>query len=99
MDERITQAVFSALDIVNQQLPKDEQIEKKQDAALFYTSGGLDSLGIINLVMAIEERIRQDFGVNITLADEKALSSEDSPFRTVGTLINYISSLLNENAK
>lgn len=99
MEEKIKQIVFSAIDTVNQQLPKAEQIKKDVDTPLFYASGGLDSLGIINLITAIEQTIQEDLGATITLANETALSSQESPFRTVGALIGYIHSLLNENIK
>ncbi|MEI8349021.1 MAG: acyl carrier protein [Candidatus Omnitrophota bacterium] len=99
MKEKVTAIVFAAVEIINQQLSKDEQIDKAMNTPLFYSSGGLDSLGIINLIMTIEQKIQEDLGVNITLANEKALSSQDSPFRTIGNLIDYISLLLNENIK
>jgi hypothetical protein len=34
--------------------------------------------------------------VEITLADEKALSQKESPFRTIGTLIDYIAQVVKD---
>lgn len=64
--------------------------------SLFGTDGILDSMGLVNLVVALEERIQDEYDVAITLADERAMSRSKSPFRTVTTLAEYIEELLRE---
>jgi len=95
--ERVIQAIFSAVDEVNEQLPKEEQLEKSIDTVLFGGSGKLDSLGLVTLIVATEQKIEEQFGVTITIADEKAMSQKDSPLKTIGTLADYISLLLEKN--
>lgn len=56
----------------------------------------LDSMGIVFLVTDLEARIADEFGVNLTLADERAMSQRTSPFRSVKTLSCYVQKLLNE---
>jgi len=48
------------------------------------------------LITDLEERISDEFDKDITLADEKAMSQRNSPFRSVESLTNYISKLLEE---
>jgi acetyltransferase-like isoleucine patch superfamily enzyme/acyl carrier protein len=97
---RVTQAVFGAIDEINQRLPKDHRLERSTTTTLFNGSvgnaGNLDSLGLLNLIVATEQRIESEFGITITLADERAMSQKNSPFRTIGTLANYVSLLLEE---
>jgi carbonic anhydrase/acetyltransferase-like protein (isoleucine patch superfamily)/acyl carrier protein len=97
---RVTQAVLGAIDEINQQLPKKQRLEKSTSTALFNGSignaGNLDSLGLLNLIVATEQRVESEFGITITLADERAMSQKNSPFRTIGTLTNYVSLLLEE---
>lgn len=95
-NERIIQAIFSAVDEVNQQLPKEQQLEKSIDTVLFGQSGRLDSLGLVNLIVTTEQRIEEEFGVPITLANERAMSQNNSPFKTIGTLADYTALLLEE---
>ncbi len=57
----------------------------------------LDSLGLVNLIVDLEARLLDDFDVEVTLADERAMSLEHSPFRTVGTLAEYACSLAGES--
>jgi acyl carrier protein len=56
----------------------------------------LDSLGLVTLVVNLEQILSQDHGIEITIADERAMSQERSPFRTVGALSDYISRLIDE---
>jgi acyl carrier protein len=50
----------------------------------------LDSLGLVNLIVDLEQRLADEYGISITLADERAMSQKHSPFRTVGSLAEYI---------
>jgi D-alanine--poly(phosphoribitol) ligase subunit 2 len=65
-----------------------------EDTPLFGQEGLLDSLGLVTLVVAVEQAIEDEFGVNISLADEKAMSQRRSPYRTVGSLAEYASQML-----
>ena len=49
----------------------------------------------MNLIMDIEACL-QDQGCMITLAYEEAMAGEDSPFRTVSGLTDYILELIEE---
>ena len=97
-NEKAIQVVFSTVDEINLELPKAQQLKKDIDTPLFGESGKLDSMGLVNLIVATEQKIEEEFDVTITLADERAMSQKNSPFRTIGTLADYISVLLEENA-
>ena len=56
----------------------------------------LDSLGTILLVTELEEEIFDVFGLQISLADERAMSQKTSPFRSVKTLVKYVETIINE---
>jgi len=55
----------------------------------------LSSLGLVSLVVELEQAIEDQYGVALTLADERALSQKHSPFRSVGSLADYVCTLLN----
>jgi len=59
-------------------------------------AGAVDSLGLVRLVMIVERQVEDDFGVPVSLTDEKAMSQRNSPFRSVGALIEYIAAQLGE---
>ena len=92
----IENVIFNAVKEINEQLPKEQQISTTSKTVLFGKSGQLDSLGLVNLLVIIEQNIEDGFDVNITIADERAMSQKRSPFRTIGTLADYIDMLLKE---
>ena len=96
--DKIIQTIFDVIDELKQQVPVIQHLDKSVDTVLFGQSGQLDSLGLVNLIVATEQKIEEEFGVAMTLADEKALSHESSPFRTIGTLVDYISLLLEKSS-
>jgi acyl carrier protein len=57
----------------------------------------LDSMGLVTMIVNVEQQLQQDHAVSITIADERALSQKNSPFRTVRSLSDYIFLLIQEN--
>ena len=80
----------------NENLEYKIAVEKGEAAPLFGREGVLDSLGLVSLVMAVEQALEDEMGVTLTLADEKAMSQRRSPFRTIGTLAEYAAGLMRE---
>ena len=76
----------------------DEQNLDSLDSStkLFGGRGVLDSMGLVSLIIDLEERIEDEFGISLILADERAMSQEKSPFRTVSSLAKYIYGLVKE---
>jgi len=79
----------------NEQLAK--RIEQSGAETVLLGEGGVvDSLGLVTLIVAVEGAIEDELDISVTLADERALSQETSPFLTVGTLEGYIAMLLDD---
>ncbi|MCK5679857.1 acyl carrier protein [bacterium] len=98
-NEKILHAIFEAIDELNEQFQKEQRLSKSTNTTLFGETGKLDSLGLVNLIVATEQRLEETFNLSLTLADEKAMSQKNSPFRSIGTLAQYISKLLQERGK
>ncbi|MDX6499025.1 MAG: hypothetical protein QOG23_2285 [Blastocatellia bacterium] len=96
IDERVSKAVFGAVDELNTQLPAGVSVEKSLDAPLYGAGGKLESLDFVTLIMEVEEKINAEFGTDITIADENLLSKAKSPFSTLRTLIKYLEELLKQ---
>ena len=60
------------------------------EAALVGERSPLDSLGLVTLIVAAEEKMEQAFGVSLTLVDEAAGPWEESPFLTLSTLADHL---------
>jgi hypothetical protein len=90
------ESIYQAIDETNLQLPPGRQLAKSPETLLFGKGAVLDSLGLVNFVVTAEQRLDEIFGVPLTLANEKAFSMKNSPFRTVGSLAEYATSLVKE---
>ena len=93
-EEKIRDIIFQVIDQINLQLAADLRLEKEETTLLFGEEGKLDSLGLVNLIVGVEGGIAEGFGTAVNLADEQLMVREDSPFRTVGSLVEYVTSLL-----
>lgn len=86
--------VLAAADELNTDLDTPIALDRGEDTVLYGREGVLDSLGLVSLVAAIEEGVQNRLGATVVLADERAVSQRESPFRTVGTLVDYIQAQL-----
>ena len=94
----VLEAIYTAINEVNEELSDDEQIAKGPNTVLVAKSGGLDSLALINLIGEVEDKIEDEFDASITLADENAMTMENSPFATIDSLAAYIVTLIEAEA-
>jgi len=67
-----------------------------ESTPLFGGDDGIDSLSLVRLVADIERAAAREFGKKVVLADERAMSRRNSPFRTVGTLGELLHERLGE---
>ena len=61
--------------------------------------GSLDSVNVVSLIVELEEQIAEHCGVSITIADDHAMSQQRSPFRTVGSMADYVQGLMTEGTR
>lgn len=95
MDEiQVTELVFAAVDEVNKQLRKAQRLDKSLETVISGAGSQLDSLGLVNLIFSLEQRIEQQYGVSVTLVEESTLSREENPFRTLASLAQHVHGLL-----
>lgn len=67
-----------------------------EDSRIFGAGAPLDSLGLVNFLADLEYRLTEEFGREIVLASDRAMSRSQSPFRDVAALTDYIVELLTE---
>ncbi|MDQ3666111.1 MAG: hypothetical protein M3410_05830 [Acidobacteriota bacterium] len=90
--------IFATIDEINETLPADRQLEKSLETHLFGRQGALESIEFVNFIVLLEERIADEMDRAVTLADEKAISRETSPFSTVERLADYVTELLRDSS-
>jgi acyl carrier protein len=94
--EQVVESVLTAIENLNTQLPEEQHVEQSATAKLFGQDAPLDSLGLVNLIVAVEEQLSDDLDLELTLANEKAMSRRTSPFQSADKLIDFIEELIKE---
>ena len=90
----IIEIIFKSIEDINKE--NDIEILKNLKTKLFGSDSELDSILLVNLIVSIEENIEEISGEYLPIADERAFSLEESPFKSIGTLSDHIYTLLNE---
>ena len=93
-NDDIIQVIFQAIDELNEQLPKEERLDKSVDMELFGSEGNLDSLRLVSLITSLEQKIDEKLGITVSLFDHLATSENDNPFTSINSLADFVASIL-----
>ena len=93
----VEKIVFTAVEELNASLPEDRRVPVAAETRLIGEGGSLDSIGLVDLILSVETKVSDAGGGAITIADEKAFSQKQSPFLSLGTLTDYVTSLLSNS--
>lgn len=88
--EAVLQAIYAAIRRANALRPPDQQLACDEMTALYGPEGGLDSLGLVSLILDVEEAVNAQAGTSLVLADERAMSQRHNPFRHVRSLADFV---------
>ena len=97
--DRALAALYEAIEQENDILPVNKQLVKSPTTVLFGRNGNLRSLDLVSFLATLEQVAEEEFGVPVTLADERALSQKSSPFKSVETLADYLAQVAEEQTE
>lgn len=98
MKDKIFEIISEAISELNEELEYEELENVTADTPIFGGESGIDSLSLVSLVVEVESNVNDAFDANVTLADEKAMSSRNSPYRNVAAFTDFVLAKLEENA-
>ena len=87
--DEVIAAIYEAIRCANELRAPGQHLECAEGTALF-GPGALDSLGLVSLILDVEQAVADQEGVRVVLADEHALSQRRSPFRDVAALADHV---------
>ena len=94
---QILELIYESMDEIRDMIDDEvDNFKKEPSTPLYGQDSVLDSMATVGLIVAIEEKANEKLNKTITLANEKAVSAKNSPFKTVNSLANYIIELINE---
>jgi acyl carrier protein len=94
-DADIQEIVLNVMRTANLARAEDAQLPVAPNAALFGPESPLDSLGLLSLLLDVEQELHTA-GYPVMLSDDRAMSQRRSPFRTVASLVEYIGTVVRE---
>ena len=94
--DQIKELVFKAIVEYQTEIETPINLEEGEKTRLFGADAPLDSLALVSLIVLIEEKLEDKYGLCMILADEKAMSRRTSPFSRISYLIDYILELIIE---
>ena len=93
---KITTIIYDTIDEINDENPYDMRLNKSPNTIISGDKGKLDSLGVINFIITLEEKIDKEFNKIINLQNEDLLLSNESPLEKVESLIDYLLHQIND---
>jgi|TARA_R110000850_G_scaffold22646_11_gene66970 acyl carrier protein len=87
--DKIFTIIKEAVTDLNEELDYDSLKNVSEQTTIFGGDDGIDSLSLVMLVTEIESLVFDQLNLSISLADEKAMSMRNSPYRNVGALLDF----------
>lgn len=94
--DQVEALILAAVGNLNDELPDDRKIDVSPSTVLFGVDSDIDSLSLVSIVVDLEAALYDKLGLDIALADERAMDREVLPFTSVQTLKAYILELAGE---
>jgi len=91
---KIIEIIYNIVDEINSESSSEEKIQKSLDTVLYGGNNNLDSLGLVDFIVSVEQKIEDVLKTTIDLTDDRAMSQKQSPFRTIGSLVDYINEII-----
>ena len=94
--EEVEAIILHALETLNEERDPGDRVTVSAATPLFGVDAAIDSLGFVSVISDVETALNVDHGLDISLADDRAMSRPQSPYDTVGRLRDYIMELVAE---
>jgi acyl carrier protein len=92
----VVREIYEAIRRANELREPDDLLDCSEHTPLFGPGGGLDSLGLVSLILDVEEGVNARAGTRIVLADERAMAERRNPFRDTRSLADFVMRRLEE---
>jgi acyl carrier protein len=91
-NEQFLQLLYESVALINQERKPEEAIEKSPDAVVMGHSAGIDSLGFVNFVATVEEKIERMYGRQLSLID--VILNDENREWTIGALAARLAAMI-----
>lgn len=96
MRSLILDIIRAALEHENAMRSEPIRLADGEATALYGARGQLDSMGLVSIIVDVEQGIERELGISLTLVSDAAMSARRSPFATIGSMADYVLALCSE---
>lgn len=82
--------IFRALAALNSERSASNQIPVAVTTVLFGANATIESLELVSLIVDVETILNTEHNLEVSLADDRALSRAQSPYASVEALRDYV---------
>jgi acyl carrier protein len=93
-EEDLAQTIYEAMEELNEQLPEENNLPKERETVLFGEDGLLDSMGVINLLVILEEKLESNLKISVGLTIDSEILAQPERRWTVAELSSHIGGLM-----
>lgn len=92
---KIYEIVIKQVQELNETLPENQQFSVNEDTILFGNNSNIDSLSLVSVIVDLESVFSSEYGKEISLTDDRAMTREINPFSSIRNLVDYIAEVVN----
>lgn len=97
--QKITTIVINQVEQLNDTFPESQKIIVNENTVLFGNGSSIDSLSLVSVIVDLEMLFADEYGFDISLTDDRAMTREISPFDSVTSLVDFIFEIISEQQK
>ena len=94
--QEITTIVINQVEQLNETFSDVQKITVNENTVLFGNGSSIDSLSLVSVIVDLEMIFSDEYGFDISLTDDRAMTREVSPFDSITSLVNYLFEIINE---
>lgn len=92
----IKEVVITTFNQVIQESEKTFSGVADETTLIMGSNSPFDSIDLVTFIVNLEQTLEDDWSISVTLADERAMSQTNSPFKTIGSITDYVDLLIKE---
>ena len=93
--EKVVKIVIYQVEQLRDTLTEEQKFEVNKNTKLFGNNSNIDSLSLVSIIVDLEMLFSEEYGFDLSLTDDRAMTREISPFISITSLADYIVEIIN----
>jgi acyl carrier protein len=94
--QEIQEIVVEKVKSLVETLPEEYKFVVNENTKLFGKNANIDSLSLVSIIVDIETCFNEEYGIDVSLTDDTAMTRKTNPVESVTSLVDYIFEFINK---